>query len=189
MLPGSSLATLRAASPALLETKLVVSASASECSWKSLRSPPARTPRVSGLYSLGMVLVDPGKAGSELVAGKARICSLAGAPARLDAVEILLGHVAGHVHAVEARAVEALDRGIQASHVVDERVEVLVDHRVGADQGGDLVLGASRRDQLAARGHVDAVHVREAHRRRGGGEEHLACAALPRHLHDLAAGG
>src|SRR5476651_863313 len=160
MFPGSSLANLRAASAALLETKLVVSASASECSWKSLRSPPARTPRVSGLYSLAMgKLVDPGQAQVQLVARKSRVGGLAVVAGRLDPFEVFGRDVAGHVHAVEAGAIESLDRGIQPAHIVDERLEILVDHRVGADQGGDLVLGSSGGDELAARGHVDAVHV------------------------------
>src|SRR5258706_9411315 len=141
MFPGSSLAKRRAASAALLYTKLVLSTSASECSWKSLRTAPARTPRVSGLYSfdMGSGLVDPRQAEIQLVAGKARVGGLAVAPPGLDAVEVFLRHVARHVHAVEARAVEARDGGVEAAHVVDERVEVLVDDGVRADGGGDLL--------------------------------------------------
>ncbi|MNI32217.1 hypothetical protein D3C73_861230 [compost metagenome] len=39
------------------------------------------------------------------------------------------------------------------------------------------------------RGHVDAVHVREADRRRGGREVHLVGAGGARHVDDFAAGG
>src|SRR5882672_2974256 len=161
MFPGSSLANRRAASAALRYTKLVVSASASECSWKSLRIAPALTPRVSGLCSDGMgeLSVDPGEPQVQLVAGQPRVGALAVAPPRLHALEVFRRHVAGHVDAVEARAVEPLDRGIQLAHVVDERFEILVDHGIGADESGDFLGGAPGRDELAPRGHVDAVDV------------------------------
>src|SRR5687768_1573684 len=191
MLPGSSLAKRRAASAALRYTKLVVTASASECSWKSLRSAPARTPRVSGLCSEVIATaesIDRGEAEVELVARKPRLGpALPVAAAGFHGREIRLGHVARDVNAVEARAVEALDRGIERAHRLDERLEVLVHDSVRADERGDFGLGASGGDELGARGHVDAIDVREAHGRRGRGEEDLARAALARHLHDLAA--
>ena len=56
-------------------------------------------------------------------------------------------------------------------------VEILVDQPVGADQLRDFLLGAAGGDQLGRRRHVDAIHVREAHRRRGGGEVHLLAPA------------
>jgi hypothetical protein len=78
-----------------------------------------------------------------------------------------------------------VQRADGALHAVD----VLVDQRVAADDLAHLVDRAAMGHQFARRRHVDAVHVGEAHRRRGAGHVDLAGAGVARHLHDLAAGG
>src|SRR2546423_6154761 len=111
-----------------------------------------------------------------------------GVAAGFDAAQIIAGDVAGDVVAVEARGLEVRELRVGAAHGVLQLVEILVDERVGADFARHLLLAAVRGDQLRARRHVDAVDVREAHRRRRGSEKHLARPGLARHLHDLAAG-
>src|SRR3989344_650925 len=105
-----------------------------------------------------------------------------------DAIEIVAAYVAGDVLAVEAGTIEALDLGIALARGFDQVVEVLVNELVGADDRRNLVFRAAVADQLLARRHVDAVHIGEAHRRRGRGEVHLARAGVTRHLDDLLGG-
>src|SRR4051812_5524712 len=101
MKPGSSLAKRRAASAALLYVKLVVSARSSECSWKSLCRRPARTPSVSGLKSATALVDHALEAEVELVAREARdLRRLALVASHREAIEVVLRHVARHVHAV-----------------------------------------------------------------------------------------
>ena len=58
--------------------------------------------------------------------------------------------------------------------------------RVGGDVARDLVDGVARRDELAARGRVDAVVARPLRRRARDAEVDLARAGVAHHLHDLA---
>ena len=44
------------------------------------------------------------------------------------------------------------------------------------------------RDQLVGRGHVDAIDIWKAHRRRGTGKINFSGSRIARHLHNFAAG-
>src|SRR6185436_20601278 len=61
-----------------------------------------------------------------------------------------------------------------------------VAQRIGAHELPDLVGRARRRDQLLARGRVDAVVTGTLRRRRADAHVHLARARAPDHLDDLA---
>src|SRR5690606_40357484 len=52
-----------------------------------------------------------------------------------------------------------------------------------------FLVGAAMRNQFAASGHVDAIHIGIAHRWRGRSKKHLVGACRTRHFDDLAAGG
>ena len=114
---------------------------------------------------------------------------LGGRGLRVECVKIFGCDVARDVAAVEARAVEGLDRWV---HVAEHLVEVLdgrVDHGVGAEDLRDL-LGALAvaAEQFGARRHVDAVDVREHDARGGRGHEDLDGAGLAGHAHDFGHG-
>ena len=83
----------------------------------------------------------------------------------LEAREVRLIDAAGDVLAREDGAVECRDVRVEAPHGLDEVRQRLEDDEVGADGLRDLGGAAPVRDELHARGHVDAVHVREP----GGG--------------------
>ena len=71
----------------------------------------------------------------------------------------------------------------------DQIFEILVDQPVGADELARLPRPCGRAgDELARGRHVDAVDVRETHRRRGRGEIHLARAGFAGQLDDLRRG-
>src|SRR5229473_5372708 len=57
----------------------------------------------------------------------------AGVALPLDRGEVLAGNVSGDVHAVEARGFELSELRIDRAHRGLERVEVLIDDRIGAD--------------------------------------------------------
>ncbi len=104
-------------------------------------------------------------------------------PGRVRALELqpfqVLGcDITGDVHPREARGVELLDARILVPAGGDEVIEVLVDEPVGADERADLLDAAAGCHQLARRRHVDAVDVREAHRRCCRGEVHLGARRL-----------
>ena len=65
----------------------------------------------------------------------------------------------------------------------------MVNQGVAADDGADFFHAAVVGDQFAAGGHVDAVDVGKAHRRRGAGQVDAARTGVARHLHNLFAGG
>src|SRR5690606_30485715 len=95
----------------------------------------------------------------------------------------------GHVLAVEAGGIEAGELRVALAHRGLQVLQVLVDQPVATQQLLHLLDAAAVRDQLVGGGHVDAVDVGVAHRRRGAGQVHLARAGVARHLHDLLAGG
>mmetsp|Transcript_41093 Transcript_41093/g.95971 ORF Transcript_41093/g.95971 Transcript_41093/m.95971 type:complete len:497 (-) Transcript_41093:501-1991(-) len=113
-----------------------------------------------------------------------------GSPRHRQPREEGLAHARRHVLAVEARAIEGVQRLPLCARCLEngglEVVELLVHHSVAAEHLGHLgqvdVLGGH---ELVLGGHVDAVHVREAHRRRRGRHVHPLGASLARHLHDL----
>ena len=105
-----------------------------------------------------------------------------------DAIEVLGRHVAGHVVAVEARRLEFLQRRVDVAHRLLQRFDVLIHEVIRADHARDFFVRAAVRDEFAARRHVDAVHVREFHRRRRRRENHLVRARIARHLHDFVRG-
>ena len=65
----------------------------------------------------------------------------------------------------------------------------MVNQGVAADDGAHLLDAAVVGDQLGAGGHIDAVDIGIAHRRRGAGEVDLARAGVAGHLDNLLAGG
>ena len=71
-----------------------------------------------------------------------------------------------------------LDLRIDRAHVIDQRIQILVDQAIGADLAGNFVVGASGGDELARGGHVDPVDVGIAHRRGRGREIDLARAGV-----------
>ena len=91
--------------------------------------------------------------------------------------------------AIENRAFEAGDVAVAFAAGVDQVREVLVDEPVGADDFLDLLDAAAGGDELGGGGHVDAIDVGEADRRRRRGEVDLAGAGVPGHLDDLFRGG
>src|SRR5882672_10783295 len=85
----------------------------------------------------------------ELVALALVLALLAAGVARLlDRSEVLAGDVSGDVDAVEARSLELGELRVDRAHRGLERVEVLVDDRVGSDLARDLLLVAPGGDQL-----------------------------------------
>ena len=90
----------------------------------------------------------------------------------------LLGQLLTHV---QARLVHR--------STVDQRAQVLVDQLIGPDLARDLLVAAAGRDQLVARGHVDAINIRKPYGRRRGREKHFPRAGFARHLDDFAARG
>ena len=107
-----------------------------------------------------------------------------------QAGEVGVVNIAGNVAAVEHRAVEILRQAVFGTGAgVDEVGQGLIDHAVGANRGGDVCFFAAVGDELVVRRHVDAVNVREAHRRRGAGEIDFLRACIARHLDNLLAGG
>ena len=107
----------------------------------------------------------------------------------MQPVEIALTHIAGDVHAVEDRALEILNARIALAGAAQQFIEILIDQPVRADKLHDLVDAAPVRDEFPARGHIDAVHIGVAHRRRRRGEVYPGRARIARHLNDFAGRG
>ena len=103
----------------------------------------------------------------------------------LESGEVGIVDVAGDVIPVEARGVESRDLRVHTETGLQEVLDGLVNQTVGAERLTDLFLRLLVGDEFLARRHVDAVHVRVSHRRRGGGEVHLDGAGGAAHLHDL----
>src|SRR5690606_20077359 len=76
----------------------------------------------------------------------------------------------GHVLAVEAGGIEAGELRVALAHRGLQVLQVLVDQPVATQQLLHLLDAAAVRDQLVGGGHVDAVDVGVAHRRRGAGQ-------------------
>ena len=103
----------------------------------------------------------------------------------LDPVKVLGRDIAGDVLAVETGGLETPQVRAQVTDRLLHRLDVLVDQRIRTNGTTDLVIAAPAGDQLGTRGHIDAVHIRVAHRGGGRGEVDLVGTRLARHLHDL----
>ncbi len=107
----------------------------------------------------------------------------------LDLVQIRLIDVAGNIFAVEHRAIKALDLDLAATDRFDQVRQVLIDQPVSADQIRHVLGRTVVCNQLVSAWHVDAVDVREAHRRSSRAEVDVFRAGFAGHLDDLLARG
>ena len=89
---------------------------------------------------------------------------------------------------IDPRETGRAGRLLRAAERAQHSLHREIAEAVGLDVALDLLDGLVGRDQLAARGRVDAVVAGVHGRRRGDAHVHLARAGLPQHADDLARG-
>mmetsp|Transcript_8751 Transcript_8751/g.19873 ORF Transcript_8751/g.19873 Transcript_8751/m.19873 type:complete len:210 (-) Transcript_8751:219-848(-) len=92
----------------------------------------------------------------------------------------------GQVMACEAASLEIYDVRVQLASRLQQVINCLKDDAIGTEALAQLLLGEVRHHKFPLAGHVDAIHVRVLHRRRGGGEVHALGTRLAHHVDNLA---
>ena len=99
------------------------------------------------------------------------------------------GDVASDINAVKARRVKAGQRRVELANGALHAFDLLVNQGVAANELADFFDAAVVGHQLGGCGHVNAIHIGEAHRGSGAGQVDLARTRVTGHLHNFAAGG
>ncbi len=71
-----------------------------------------------------------------------------------DGIEAVFVNIAGDIATVEAGGLEIRQVGANSGHRLLERIDVLIDQRIGTDLAGNAVIGTTGGDQFGARRHV-----------------------------------
>src|ERR1700730_7129176 len=103
----------------------------------------------------------------------------------LQALEIFGRHIARHILTREAGRIELSHARIIVLTGGHEILEILIDQPVRANEMGDLIDAAMGSDELARRGHIDAVNIGKPDRRSGRREVNFLGAGLPCKVDDL----
>ena len=104
-------------------------------------------------------------------------------------MQIVLIDVAGQIEAAEAGIVESFDFRIHLADNGFQFVQILKHAAVGTDFRRNFGRRASVGNQLFPGRHIDAVNIRVAYFRRGGGKKHFCRAGGFCHFDDFPAGG
>ena len=86
---------------------------------------------------------------------------------------------------IKTRSLKSRHLGIERSDHLFHGIDILVDERVGANELAYLFHAAVVGDEFRLGGHVDAVDVRETHRRRSGSHVDLTSTRITRHLNNF----
>src|SRR5687768_1136031 len=108
---------------------------------------------------------------------------------RLQNGQVFRRYITGNVTPIETRGFILCNRWVDAAHIFNQGIKLLVHQVIGANFPAYFLVISSGGNEFVARGHINAINVGKPHGGCSRSKKHLVRAGFLCHLDNFAAGG